>query len=68
VIILGVADLMSTARVVLGSDLANQPKWVAVYLTVGAIYSVVALLLSRLARHWERSQRNHSLVHLLARY
>jgi general L-amino acid transport system permease protein len=68
VVILGVADLMTTARIVLGSDLANLPHWVAVYLTVGALYFVVAFAISRAAQRWERYRRSDDLVHSLVSY
>ena len=53
VIVLGVADLTTTARIALGSDVTNAPFWVATYLTVGAIYFVVAFGMSRAARRHE---------------
>ncbi len=49
VVILGVADLTTTARIALGSDVENAPFWVATYLTVGALYFVVATAIGRLA-------------------
>jgi general L-amino acid transport system permease protein len=58
VVILGVADLTTTARLVLGSDVANAPRWLATYLTVGALYFITALALSATARrHDWRLQR-----------
>ena len=66
VVILGVADLTTTARLALGSDVTNAPHWVATYLTVGAIYLVVALALSRAARRWERTHRRDGLVRSVA--
>lgn len=53
VVVLGVADLTTTARIALGSDVENAPFWVATYLTVGALYFVVATLMGRLARAWK---------------
>ena len=53
VIILGVAELMTTARIALGSDINNAPYWVALYLTVGGLYFTVAFLLSRYVQRWE---------------
>ncbi|MGI9645881.1 MAG: hypothetical protein ACR2O6_11295, partial [Ilumatobacteraceae bacterium] len=61
VIVLGVADLTTTARIALGSDVTNAPFWVATYLTVGAIYFVVAFTVSRVARRRELSRRDASL-------
>ncbi len=49
VVVLGVADLTTTARIALGGDVANAPFWVATYLVVGALYWVVAFGLSRLS-------------------
>ncbi len=50
VVVLGVADLTTTARIALGSDIDNAPFWVATYLTVGAIYFVVAALIARIGQ------------------
>ena len=47
VVVLGVADLTTTARIVLGADISNAPFWVATYLTVGFLYWCVAFALSR---------------------
>lgn len=47
VVVLGVADLTTTARIALGGDVDNAPFWVATYLTVGALYWVVAFVISR---------------------
>ncbi len=49
VVVLGVADLTTTARIALGSDIENAPYWVATYLTVGFLYFLVATALSQLA-------------------
>ena len=50
VVVLGVVDLTTTARIALGSDIANAPFWVATYLTVGAMYWVVAFGLAKVVR------------------
>ena len=50
VVVLGVADLTTTARIALGSDITNAPFWVATYLTVGLLYWIVAYGLARAAR------------------
>lgn len=47
VVILGVADLTTTARIALGGDVGNAPYWVATYLLVGLLYWCVAFGLSR---------------------
>lgn len=53
VVILGVADLTTTARIVLGSDTTNAPFWVSTYLFVGFLYFVVAFGLARVVRRYE---------------
>jgi general L-amino acid transport system permease protein len=68
VIIIGVAELMTVARSVLGSDVSNTPYWVTLYIFVGFLYFVLAFSLSQLARRWERQRQSHDLVHLLANY
>lgn len=67
VVILGVADLTTNARIALGSDVTNAPFWVATYLTVGLLYFAVAFGLSRLARRGERRLQRSDLVHSLAK-
>lgn len=54
VLVIGVSDLMMSARIVLGSNVNNAPYWVATYLTVGFLYFGVAFLLSRLAHRIEK--------------
>ena len=56
VVVLGIGDLMTTARLILGSSSDNQSKWVTVYLVVGALYFAVAFAISLSARAWERRQ------------
>jgi His/Glu/Gln/Arg/opine family amino acid ABC transporter permease subunit len=68
VLIIGVADLMTVGRVALGSDVTNAPYWLALYLTVGALYFIVAFALSRVARRWERRTQTGDLVHSFANY
>jgi general L-amino acid transport system permease protein len=68
VIIIGVADLMTTARIALGSDVGNAPYWVALYLVVGLFYFVVAFSVSQLAQRRERQMQTGDLVHSLANY
>jgi len=65
VVILGVVDLTTTARLALGSNVTNAPHWVATYLTVGAIYFIVAFGLSRLANFWERRAGTSGLVRVV---
>ena len=66
VVILGVAELMTVARIVLGSDVGNAPYWVSLFLLVGFFYFVVAFTLSRLSLRWEKGHRTTDLVHSLA--
>lgn len=68
VIIIGVAELMTTARIALGSDVGNAPYWVALYLLVGLFYFGVAFSVSQLAQRRERQTRSGDLVHSLANY
>ena len=48
VVVLGVADLTTTARIALGGDVSNAPFWVTTYLAVGLLYWCVAFAMSRL--------------------
>jgi len=50
VVVLGVVDLTTTARIALGSDIENAPFWVSTYLMVGALYWVVAFTLAKVVR------------------
>lgn len=68
VVILGVAELMTVARVILGSDVTNAPYWVSLYMAVGLLYFIIAFSLSRLAQRWERRTQHGELVHSLANY
>ena len=67
VVVLGVADLTTTARIALGGDVGNAPFWVATYRTVGAMYFVVAFGLSRAADRSERRLQRADLIHSLNR-
>jgi general L-amino acid transport system permease protein len=68
VIIIGVAELMTVARAVLGSDIRNTPYWVSLYILVGGLYFTLAFSLSLIARRWERGRQSGDLVHSLANY
>ncbi len=68
VIIIGVAELMTTARIVLGGDVRNAPYWVALYLVVGLFYFVVAFTVSQIAQRRERQTQTGDLVHSLANF
>ena len=67
-VILGVAELMTVARIALGGNVGNAPFWVGLYLMVGLFYFLVAFTLSRLARSWERGHQIRDLTHSLASY
>jgi len=65
VVILGVADLTTTARIALGGDVTNAPFWVATYLVVGLLYWGVAFGLSRLVERRLGHRRHRSpLAHV----
>lgn len=66
VVVLGVGELMTSARTALGSDIRNAAYWVPLYLLTGLLYLAVALLMSRLARRWERQRPLADLVYSLA--
>lgn len=68
VIIIGVAELMTVARAVLGSDIRNTPYWVSLYILVGGLYFALAFTLSLVARRWENRRQTTDLVHSLANY
>lgn len=68
VLIIGVSDLMMVARIVLGSDVVNAPYWLALYMTVGLLYFIVAFALSFVARRWERQNQPGDLLHSLVNY
>ena len=59
VVVLGVADLTTNARIALGGDVGNAPFWVATYLLVGALYFVVAWSTGRLVQRYEALDRNN---------
>jgi len=54
VVILGVVDLTTTARIALGSDVANAPYWVTTYLFVGFLYFIVAFGASQMTHRLAR--------------
>lgn len=68
VIIIGVADLMTTARIILGSDVGNAPYWVSLYLLVGFCYFVIAFTLSRFAHRYEKQTHAGDLIHAVVNY
>jgi len=49
VVVLGVTDLTTNARIALGGNVANAPYWVSVYLLVGFLYWCVAFGIARIA-------------------
>jgi His/Glu/Gln/Arg/opine family amino acid ABC transporter permease subunit len=68
VLILGVAELMTVARLVLGSNVGNAPYWVSLLMMVGFFYWIVAFFLSTMAQRMERSRTTTDLVHSLVNY
>ncbi len=54
VVVLGVADLTTNARIALGGDVSNTPHWVATYLLVGFLYWSVAFGVARLTHANDR--------------
>lgn len=66
VIIIGVADLTTTARIALGGSVGNAPFWVATYLTVGLLYFVVSFGISRVGARAERRLHAGDFVRSLA--
>ena len=58
VVVLGVTDLTTNARIALGGNVNNAPFWVATYLLVGLLYWCVAFGIARFAeRHIRRDAR-----------
>ena len=58
VVVLGVTDLTTNARIALGGNVNNAPFWVATYLLVGFLYWCVAFGVARFAeRHIRRDAR-----------
>ncbi len=68
VVILGVAELMTVAGTVLGSDVRNASHWVGLYLLVGMSYFLVAFGLSAAARRFENRLQIRDLVQTMALY
>ncbi len=66
VLVLAVGELLTVARIVLGSDVTNTPYWVSLYLLVGLFYLVVALIVSNIAKRWEKKYITSDLVYSLA--
>ncbi len=66
VVIIGVAELTTSARIALGGDVGNAPFWVATYLTVGLLYFAVAFGLSRLGLAGERRWRVRGRIDMVA--
>lgn len=57
VVVLGVSDLTTNARIALGGDVTNTPFWVATYLFVGFLYWCVAFGIARVAERRNRTTR-----------
>lgn len=58
VVVLGVADLTTNARIALGGDVGNAPFWVATYLLVGALYWSFAWSAGRFAERFVTPAEN----------
>ena len=67
-VVIGVAELMTVARMALGADVANAPYWVTMYSFVRVLYFVIAFGLSRLSRRWEQRSRHPALGHSFLSY
>jgi len=64
VVVLGVADLTTNARIALGGDVSNAPFWVATYLLVGLLYWGIAFGIARVAqRRMHPVQTRRALNH-----
>ncbi len=57
VIVVGMSELMMSARILLGNDVNNAPYWVGVYLTVGVLYFLAAYALSKYAQSIEQTNQ-----------
>lgn len=57
VVVLGVADLTTNARIALGADVGNAPYWLATYLVVGALYFFAAFGITALLARFPRPAR-----------
>jgi len=68
VVVIGVADLMTVGRMVLGSDVKNLPNWLGLYLLVGLLYFVVSSGLSRIAHRLESGKNTADLVFSLSNF
>ncbi len=68
VVVIGVAEVMTVARMALGADITNAPYWVTIYTFVGVLYFVIAFSLSRLSQRWEQRNRQPDLAHSLFSY
>jgi general L-amino acid transport system permease protein len=58
VVVLGVGELLTTARAVLGSQAQHSAYWVTLYILVGLLYMVIAAIASRTSRRWEPRHRS----------
>lgn len=66
VVVLGVGELLTVARSTLGSDITHATYWVSLYILVGLLYLSIALIISNVAKRWERKRANADLVFSLA--
>ncbi|MBE9523630.1 MAG: ABC transporter permease subunit [Chloroflexi bacterium] len=68
VVIIGVADLMTVGRAVLGSDVKNLSYWVSLYLFIGFIYFIIAFGISKIVRRSELAQQSNDFVYSLVNF
>jgi polar amino acid transport system permease protein len=66
VVVLAVGELLTVARTTLGSDVTNAPYWVSLFILVGLLYMAVALIVSAIAKRWEKKYSGGDLVYSLA--
>jgi ABC-type amino acid transport system permease subunit len=66
VAVLAVGELLTVAQTALGSNITYTTYWVSLYMLVGLLYLVVALIASLLANRWEKRHTSQELVFSLA--
>jgi His/Glu/Gln/Arg/opine family amino acid ABC transporter permease subunit len=67
VLVLGISDLMTVARMSLGSDVHNASYWLPTYLLVGLLYALIAFGIAWLGRAWEQRSATRQVHHSLFR-
>jgi len=66
VVVLAVGELLTVARITLGSDITNAAYWVSLYILVGLFYLSVAVIASTIGKRWEKKYTTQDLVYSLA--